>query len=162
MLRSATPPYGRIASIEDRGYYGKKVFLSHNSLFTKIGVCMSNLEDPRVLFAAERTLLAWNRTNLALAAFGFMIERSGVLIRALQPKAPATPDILTFWVGLVFILLGAFCAFYSALQYGAVLRTMTRGEIPQGYPVRWGMAVNWIVAALATTLALVLGVYAMP
>ncbi|MBW3566798.1 MAG: DUF202 domain-containing protein, partial [Proteobacteria bacterium] len=25
---------------------------------------MSALEDPRVFFAAERTLLAWNRTSL--------------------------------------------------------------------------------------------------
>ncbi|MDR6105308.1 uncharacterized membrane protein YidH (DUF202 family) [Acinetobacter baylyi] len=32
---------------------------------------MSNLEDPRVLLALERTLLAWNRSSLALIAFGF-------------------------------------------------------------------------------------------
>ncbi|MGM0680450.1 MAG: YidH family protein, partial [Pseudomonadota bacterium] len=36
---------------------------------------MSDLKDPRVLFAAERTLLAWNRTSLSFIAFGFLIER---------------------------------------------------------------------------------------
>ena len=30
-------------------------------------------EDPRVRFAAERTLLAWMRTGLALMGFGFVV-----------------------------------------------------------------------------------------
>ena len=34
---------------------------------------MSGLEDPRVLFAAERTLLAWNRTRRSVFGFGFVI-----------------------------------------------------------------------------------------
>ncbi|WP_229635499.1 YidH family protein [Pseudomonas syringae] len=40
---------------------------------------MSDLNDPRVFFAAERTFLAWNRTSLSLMAFGFVVERSGLL-----------------------------------------------------------------------------------
>jgi putative membrane protein len=34
---------------------------------------MSELNDPRVLFAAERTLLAWSRTSAGLMAFGFLL-----------------------------------------------------------------------------------------
>ena len=41
---------------------------------------MSDLNDPRVLFAAERTLLAWSRTSAGLMAFGFLIDRAGVMV----------------------------------------------------------------------------------
>lgn len=34
---------------------------------------MPDLNDPSVFFAAERTLMAWNR--LTLMAFGFVIEQ---------------------------------------------------------------------------------------
>jgi uncharacterized membrane protein YidH (DUF202 family) len=38
-------------------------------------------EDPRVRFAAERTLLAWMRTGLALMGFGFVVARFGLFLR---------------------------------------------------------------------------------
>jgi putative membrane protein len=118
---------------------------------------LSILNDPRVLFAAERTLLAWNRTSLALIAFGFVVERAGLILKVLSPqRATSIHEVLTFWLGLAFIALGAGAAAYSSRQYVAVLKTLTAAEIPSGYSPRWGLTVNAIVAVLGTILAIML------
>ncbi len=123
---------------------------------------MSDLNDPRVLFAAERTLLAWNRTSLALLAFGFVMERSGLFMHVLlQDGNDSTLGRnFTFWIGLMFVVLGVFASVAAVIQHRAVLRTLRPVEIPTGYHVKLGMFINLVVAfvgALLTAFLLLRG-----
>ena len=47
--------------------------------------------DPRVRFAAERTLLAWVRTGVALMGFGFVVARFGLFLRELAAQSGREP-----------------------------------------------------------------------
>ncbi|MDO9040886.1 MAG: DUF202 domain-containing protein [Desulfocapsaceae bacterium] len=114
---------------------------------------MSDLRDPRVFFAAERTLLAWNRTSLTLMAFGFVIERFGLFVYMLSPsKGAVLQRGFSFWIGLAFIVLGSLAAAAAVVQYRTVLRTLKPVEIPEGYRVNIGVVANLVVAALSVAL----------
>lgn len=116
---------------------------------------MSDLNDPRVFFAAERTLLAWNRTTLGLMGFGFVIERFGLLMNVLSPQHGVSPyGKVSLWIGISFIVLGSIAACSAVSQYRKVLHSLKPAEIPAGYRVNAGVFVNLLVALLGIALSI--------
>jgi putative membrane protein len=118
---------------------------------------MSDLNDPRVLFAAERTLFAWNRTGISLMAFGFVVERFEMYLHFLGVhQTHGLQRYLSLAGGIGFILLGAFVEFYSVLQYKRILKTLNPAELPMGYDINTGLVVNVIAGLMGAMLCLYL------
>ena len=115
-------------------------------------------EDPRVRFAAERTLLAWVRTGLALMGFGFVVARFGLFLRELAVETGGPPRSpgwsVGFGVGLV--LLGVAVNAAAAVEYRAVFRRIDRGEPyrPPAFPL--GLAVAAALVAVGAGMAVYL------
>jgi putative membrane protein len=113
---------------------------------------MSDLNDPRVFFAAERTLMAWNRTGLTLMAFGFVLERFGLFLHVLRQMPGHAGRDLSFWIGVAFIMLALMVMSFSIVQYRRVLVTLKPVEIPARYCTWGGIAMNLSVVVLGFAL----------
>jgi putative membrane protein len=109
---------------------------------------MSDLDDPRVLFAAERTLMAWSRTAAGLMAFGFVIDRTAML----APGSGAGAGF-ALWIGLGFVLLGVLLSVLSITQYRRSVATLRPVEIPPGYWVNLSVYASVVIALLGVALA---------
>lgn len=94
---------------------------------------MSNLQDPRVLLALERTLLAWNRSSLGLIAFGFLIERSSMLAHLLDPQTYATKTLFSKIFAVIIVLFGMSISVWSVRQYQVALKSLSPAELIEGY-----------------------------
>ena len=111
--------------------------------------------DPRVLFAAERTLLAWQRSAIALMGFGFVVERFGLFLQMIAHQ-PLTASQRSFSLGLGvgLLLLGAAVALISARQFRQVVKDLDPAVVPPKYWTQIGVVLNVVIAVIAVALAL--------
>ncbi len=117
--------------------------------------------DPRVFFAAERTLLAWLRTGLTVMAFGFVIARFGLFVQllALQsaPGRPQASTALSAALGIAFVLAGAIASLVATLQHRRFTATLPPADLPRSYAGGFGAAFGLFIGAAGLVLAAYLG-----
>lgn len=82
--------------------------------------------------AAERTLLAWIRTGLALMGFGFVVARFGLFLQELrvtQNSAAAQHSGLSLWFGTALIVVGVGVNAMAGVRHVRLVRELDRGEV---------------------------------
>jgi putative membrane protein len=107
-----------------------------------------------VPLAAERTLLAWVRTGLAMMGFGFVVARFGMFMNemATAQNLPARASTgVSHWIGGVLVLLGVVVTALAAVWHVRLIRRLERGEPYR--PSAWSLAV--VVALLLAGLGVV-------
>lgn len=102
------------------------------------------MADPKDLLAAERTLLAWIRTGIALMGFGFVIARFALFLRELARVEghPAMQRFDSALIGAVVVGSGVAVNVWASLRHARIVRRLREGtsEISTRGPIAVGVA----------------------
>ena len=113
-------------------------------------------KDPRVYFAAERTLLAWIRTGIALMGFGFVVARFGLFLRELRfaAGAPVTASSgFSLTGGVVLVLIGVVVTAAATFRYVQTVHDLNAGKDVAGRPSALGVGLALTLAAVGVVVA---------
>ena len=118
--------------------------------------------DPRVFFAAERTLLAWVRTGLTVMAFGFVVARFGLFLRLLAEQQgrgiaeAQTHNHVSNVIGIALVVIGVACMILGALQHRSFVATLPPVDVPRSHAAIYPIVLSLLLAALGLVLAVYL------
>ena len=111
-------------------------------------------------FAAERTLLAWIRTGLALMGIGFAVSRFGLFLRQLSALeshlAANTHTGASLWSGVGLVALGVIVNLVAVLRHIQLIHQLSTGTWQPGRVSRDAVILSLILAAIGIGLAIYL------
>ena len=108
------------------------------------------MSDPRVFFAAERTLLAWVRSGLTMMAFGFVVARFGLFLGLMPASNQSSAGAPHFnWIsstlGIALVVLSATVILGALYNHRLYVRTLPSEDIPQ-------LVLPWLTSFLSVAL----------
>ena len=109
--------------------------------------------------AAERTLLAWIRTGLALMGFGFVVARFGLFLQQLQIVQHASSVQsygLSLWFGTALIAAGIAVNLFSGWHHLQLIRRMELGHAARPHTTTLAIATSMFLALVGLGMAIYL------
>lgn len=114
---------------------------------------MDESNDPRVFFAAERTLLAWVRTGIAMIGLGFVVARFGLFLQIVRQQPNPTSQPGSTYIGVGLVLLGSAAVALAAWQHTRFCRSLPPSDRPRSPLPNWSVWFSLTLSVVGLVLA---------
>lgn len=109
--------------------------------------------DPRVFFAAERTLLAWVRSGITVMALGFVVAKFGLFLTLLSASSAVMSHLhqsssLSNIFGIALVMIGIAIILGAQLNHHLYVQTLPPEDVPE-------LAITWLASLLTFSIAFV-------